>query len=124
MWHGPRSTGMAGGALMLALMAGGGAAQAQSLSCSEGSVREGDSKVWLIRNCGAPAVSDSYCARVLLPPVPIPNGNGALYQPATCIQTDEWLYDRGQGNLIAVVRMREGRIISIRFGEQGRNEPR
>lgn len=97
---------------------------AQSLACGDTSVREGDAKVWLLRHCGQPNVSDNYCARVLPPPVPIPNGNGALYQPVTCVMTDEWLYDRGPGNLVAVVRMREGKIISIRFGEQGRSAPR
>nr|WP_297383324.1 DUF2845 domain-containing protein [uncultured Roseateles sp.] len=111
--------------ISLALIAVFGAgAQAQSLTCSEGSVREGDGKVWLLRYCGQPAVADSYCARVVSPPIPVPNGNGALYQPVSCVMTDEWLYDRGPGNLVAVVRMREGRIVSIRFGEQGRYAPR
>jgi len=40
------------------------------------------------------------------------------------VMTEELMYDRGQGNLIAVVRIREGRIISIQFGEQGRYAPR
>jgi hypothetical protein len=38
--------------------------------------------------------------------------------------TEELMYDRGQGNLIAVVRICEGRIVSIQFGEQGRYAPR
>jgi hypothetical protein len=41
-----------------------------------------------------------------------------------CVMTDEWLHERGDGYLPAVIRMREGRIISLRFGEQGRSQPR
>ena len=108
--------------VLIALSAG--QVWAQSLSCSEGNVREGDGKVWLLRYCGQPTVWDSYCARVVLPPVPAPNGRGEPYQPVSCVTTEEWLYDRGPGNLVAVVRIREGRIVSIRFGEQGRSAPR
>lgn len=107
------------------LLAIAGPAQAQSLRCNDTSIREGDSKVWLIRSCGQPAVADSYCARVLtnLPaPVPYPYVQQAPQVP--CVMTDEWLYERGDGYLPAVIRIREGRIISIRFGEQGRSEPR
>lgn len=115
-----------------ALLAAGGAVQAQSLRCNDAGVREGDSKVWLLRTCGQPAIADSYCARVLLPPQPAvqyPGYPGVQY-PAqqvpqvACVMTDEWLYERGDGYLPAVIRIREGKIISIRFGEQGRSEPR
>lgn len=115
-------------ALAMLLLAGG--AQAQSLQCSEGGVREGDAKVWLLRACGQPAVADAYCARVLTPPqVQVqPNFFGVpqvqSVPQVACVMTDEWLYERGDGNLPAFVRIREGRIISIRFGEQGRSLPR
>ena len=110
--------------LPLLMSLGVGHVCAQSLTCSDGSVREGDGKVWLLRYCGQPSISDNYCRREVLPPVPVPNGNGVLYQPTSCVMIEEWLYERGPGNLVAVVRIREGRIISIRFGEQGRYAPR
>lgn len=99
----------------------GGAAHADPLRCNDTSVTEGDSKVWLIRACGQPAVSDSYCAR-FAQPAPAPYGTPTY--PAVCVLTEEWLYDRGPGNLVAVVRIREGKIISIRYGEQGRSASR
>jgi hypothetical protein len=35
-----------------------------------------------------------------------------------CQQTDEWLYDRGPGNLMATVRFRSGSVLSIVYGRQ------
>lgn len=101
------------------LLATAAGAQAQSLRCNGTGVSEGDSRVWLLRTCGQPTVSDSYCVPIFYPGVPTRNG---LPQPiqAGCVMTDEWLYDRGTGNLVAVVKIREGKIISIRYGEQGR----
>ncbi|WP_431256908.1 DUF2845 domain-containing protein [Roseateles chitinivorans] len=113
-----------------ALLVAGTAVQAQSLRCSEGGVREGDSRVFLLRACGQPAIADSYCARVLVPPAPVVQYYPGQVQPVqpvpqvACVMTDEWLYERGDGYLPAVIRIREGRIISIRFGEQGKSEPR
>lgn len=103
-----------------------GAVQAQSLQCTQGSVGEGDAKVWLLRACGQPSIADSYCARAYTPPQPRWNPYGGVQQvpQAVCVTTDEWLYDRGEGNLIAFVRIREGKVVSIRFGEQGRSQPR
>ena len=31
---------------------------------------------------------------------------------------EEWLYDRGTGNLLATVRFKDGRVLSIRYGRQ------
>lgn len=111
------------------LLTAGAAVQAQSLRCSDGGVREGDSKVFLLRACGQPAIADSYCARVLTnapPLLPYYPGQPPVQQvpQVACVMTDEWLYERGDGYLPAVIRIREGRIISIRFGEQGKSEPR
>jgi hypothetical protein len=119
--------GLALGALLVAASA----AQAQSLQCNDASVRAGDSKVWLLRACGQPAIADSYCARVQVSPQPaVQYYPGQVLPPVqqvpqvACVTTDEWLYERGDGYLPAVIRIREGRIISIRFGEQGKSEPR
>lgn len=110
-----RTWAVAVGALVLAA----GAAQAQSLRCNDAGVREGDSRLWLLRTCGQPALSDSYCVPIFYPGPP--NRYGVSQPiPAGCLMTDEWLYERGPGNLPAVVKMQNGKIISIRFGEQGR----
>lgn len=115
---------------VVAMLMSGAGVRGQSLQCSNGSVREGDAKVWLLRACGQPAVADAYCARVPTPPqtTVLPNSfGGPQAQPVpqvACVMTDEWLYERGDGNLPAFVRIREGKITSVRFGEQGRSLPR
>ncbi|MDR7271534.1 hypothetical protein J2X20_004202 [Pelomonas saccharophila] len=102
--------------VLAALLGAGSAVHADPLRCNDTSIQEGDAKVWLIRACGQPTVSDSYCARMVQP---VPAQYGYPSYQTVCVVTEEWLYDRGPGNLMAVVRIREGRIISIRYGQQG-----
>jgi hypothetical protein len=45
---------------------------------------------------------------------PVPEPFGSLYVP--CQPIEEWLYDRGPGNLMATVRFRSGRVQSIVYG--------
>lgn len=106
--------------MTLGLFLAAGAVQAQSLRCNDAGVREGDSRLWLLKTCGQPALSDSYCVPIFYPGPP--NRYGVSHPiPAGCLMTDEWLYERGPGDLPAVVKIQNGRIISIRFGEQGRD---
>lgn len=96
------------------------AVQAESLRCNGASAAEGDSKLSVLYKCGQPLLSDSFCAPVFyqgtLHPVPQPIA-GAL---VPCQPVEEWIYDRGQGNLMATVRFRDGRVQSIRYGQQPR----
>jgi hypothetical protein len=95
-----------------------GPAQAESLRCEGGIASEGDSRLALVNKCGPPVLADSYCAPVeILPPRGF-SRNYPEYLP--CQPTDEWLYDRGPGNLQATVRLRAGRVISIHYGETPR----
>ena len=91
-------------------------AHAESLRCSGASAAEGDSRLSVLYKCGQPTLADSYCAPVYLPGsyYPVPAAVGAAYVP--CQVVEEWLYDRGPGNLMATVRIRDGRVWSIRYG--------
>jgi hypothetical protein len=93
-------------------------ASAESLRCSGGTVAEGDSRLSVAHKCGAPLLKDSYCAPVYVggSPYPLPEAIASLVVP--CQQTDEWLYDRGPGNLMATVRFRSGSVLSIVYGRQ------
>jgi hypothetical protein len=90
-------------------------AQAESLRCNGASASEGDSKLSVLYKCGQPVLADSFCAPVYhsgsLRPVPAPFAG--LVAP--CVTVEEWLYDRGQGNLMATVRFRDGKVQSIRY---------
>lgn len=103
-----------GAALLSGLL--GLPAQAESLRCSGGISDVGDTRLAVLYRCGEPLLKDSYCAPVFyqgsLQPVPEPFASWAV----PCLVVDEWVYDRGPGNLMATVRFRSGVVQSIRFG--------
>jgi hypothetical protein len=92
------------------------AARAESLRCNGQSVAEGDSRLSLLYKCGQPVLADTYCAPVYYAPTQqlVPEPIASIVVP--CQQIEEWLYDRGEGNLMAVVRLRAGKVQSIRYG--------
>lgn len=95
-------------------------AAAESLRCSGGLVAEGDSRLSLVHKCGEPLLRDSFCPTVYYSdngnPVPEPFASRLV----PCQPVDEWLYDRGAGYLMATVRLRAGRVESIRYGRTPR----
>lgn len=96
------------------------AAHAESLRCNGQSTQAGDSRLSVLHKCGEPLLKDAYCAPVyhvpsyqLVPPHLV--GIAVPCQPV-----EEWLYDRGPGNLMATVRFQAGVVHSIRYGRQPR----
>ena len=93
-----------------------GSARADSLRCAGGIAAEGDSRLSLVYKCGQPQLADSFCAPVYqgrwVTPVPEPFASAML----PCLLTEQWLYERGPGNLVATVTLRDGRIRSIVYG--------
>ena len=105
---------VAAAALALAAPAAG----AENLRCNGAIASEGDSRLSVLYKCGQPLLADSFCAPVYLwgTPQPIPAPLVPLGVP--CQTVEEWLYDRGPGNLMATVRFRDGRVQWIRYGAQ------
>jgi hypothetical protein len=91
-------------------------AGAESLRCHGGIADEGDSRVSVLYKCGQPILKDSFCAPVVYNQTlrPVPEPFASAFVP--CQHTDEWLYDRGPGNLMATVRFRSGTVLSITYG--------
>ena len=91
-------------------------AGAESLRCNGQSVSEGDTRLALRYNCGEPLMADTYCAPVYYAPTfqPVPEPFASVVVP--CQLVEEWLYDRGPGLLLAVVRIRSGVVQSIHYG--------
>ena len=91
-------------------------AQAESLRCNGATASEGDSKVAVLYKCGQPVLADSFCAPLYYPgsPYPVPAFIAGAYFP--CRLVEEWLYDRGAGNFVAIIQFRDGRVQSIRYG--------
>jgi len=104
--------------LALAALGAGlfGAAGAETLRCNGHTVEAGDSKLSVRYYCGDPLLQEAHCAPVYyspnLPPVPEPFANSVV----PCVVVDEWLYDRGPGNLVATVRFRANVVQSIAYG--------
>lgn len=91
-------------------------ALAESLRCGSHIAAEGDSRLSVLYKCGPPLLKDSYCAPLYqgASPHPVPEPFASVLLP--CLQTEEWLYDRGPGNLMATVRVRSGVVQSISYG--------
>jgi len=91
-------------------------AGAESLRCNGTIASEGESRLSILYKCGEPLLKDTYCAPIYaygaLSPVPEPYAS--TYFP--CQVVEEWVYDRGPGNLLATVRFRSGIVQSIRYG--------
>lgn len=96
------------------------AARAESLRCSGGIMAEGDSRVAVLYKCGEPLLKDAYCAPVFHSgsAQPVPEPFASAWVP--CQPMEDWLYERGPGNLVATVRFRAGVVQSIRYGRSPR----
>ena len=97
-----------------------GLAAAESLRCTGGIVAEGDSRMSVIYKCGQPVLADTYCSPVYYPGtynlVPAPIASTLV----PCLQIEEWLYQRGPGEMLATVYLRQGVVQSIAYGRQPR----
>lgn len=91
-------------------------AHSETLRCNGHIVETGDSRLSVRYHCGEPLLQDSYCAPVYYSPgfqlVPEPFARSVV----PCLVVEEWLYDRGPGNLVATVRFRAGVVLSITYG--------
>jgi hypothetical protein len=99
---------------------GCGSAAAESLRCSGGIAAEGDSRLSVLHKCGQPVLRDSFCAPVYYGATlnTVPEPFASAFVP--CQLTEEWLYDRGPGNMMATVRLRSGIVQSIAYGRTPR----
>ena len=102
---------LAAGVLALCLPA-----HSETPRCNGHIVEPGDSRLSVRYQCGEPLLQDSHCAPVYYAPgfqrVPEPFASAVV----PCLVVDEWLYDRGPGNLAATVRFRAGVVQSITYG--------
>ena len=103
-------------AAAVSLAASACGAHADSLRCSGGISEIGDSRLAVLYRCGEPLLRYTNCA-------PVFYGGTAQVVPAPwatfavpCLLVDEWVYDRGPGQLIATVRFRNGVVQSILYG--------
>lgn len=93
-------------------------AKAESLRCEGGSVAEGDTRLSVAYKCGQPLLKDSSCAPLYVREQPLwqPVPEAWASRTVPCQVVEDWLYERGPGNLMATVRLRDGVVLSIRYG--------
>lgn len=97
-----------------------GAARGESLRCPGGIVAEGDSRLSVVYKCGHPELADNSCAPVVYRSTLnlVPEPFASAYVP--CQPVEQWLYERGPGNLVATVRLRSGKVQSISYARSPR----
>ena len=100
-----------------AVLLGAPVAGAETLRCNGFIAAEGDSKIAVLYKCGQPVLTDSFCAPLYVPGS-MQGTPAVIIGVAPCIAVEEWLYDRGPGNLMATVRFRDGRVSNIRYDRQ------
>ena len=92
------------------------AALAESLRCRTASPPRATPGIALVYKCGQPTLRDNYCAPVYYSGsfYTVPDPIASLYVP--CIYTEEWLYERGPGEFVAVHphARRQGAIDQLR----------
>ena len=91
-------------------------AHAESLRCNGSSAGEGDSRLAVLYKCGEPLLKDSRCAQVVLAATGQPVPDAFLGTAVPCQPVEEWVYDRGPGNLLATVRFKAGVVQQIIYG--------
>ena len=106
-------------ALLLALGTGG-PVHAESLQCEGGIASEGDTRLSVLYKCGQPLLADRICAPVSYADSgnAVPPDIAAAVVP--CLSTEQWVYERGPGKLVATVHIRSGTVQSIRYGKAPR----
>jgi Protein of unknown function (DUF2845) len=90
-------------------------AHAETLRCNGAIIEVGDSRLNVLYRCGQPLLKDAaFCPPVYYGPSvqPVPPPFASV---VPCLVVDQWLYDRGAGNLVATVRFREGVVLSITY---------
>ncbi len=107
---------------LLALMHAGGAS-AQSLSCGGTLSGVGDSKFSVVQKCGEPMSKEFVCVprpQVAWVLSPYPGGPAQQVVTQQCVPMEDWVYHRGQGNFLGIVRFYNGAVESVRDGEKMR----
>jgi len=100
-----------------------GHASAQSLSCGRALSSVGDSKFSVVQRCGEPLSKEFVCVprpQVIWLPSNYPGAPAQQVVTQQCVPMEDWVYHRGQGNFLGIVRFYNGAVESVRDGERVR----
>ena len=105
-----------------ALLYGAGVS-AQSLSCGGMLSGVGDSKFSVVQKCGEPVSKEFVCVprpQVAWVLSPYPGGPAQQVLTQQCVPMEDWVYNRGQGSFLGIVRFYNGTVESVRDGDRVR----
>lgn len=100
-----------------------GTASAQSLSCNGSLSGVGDSKFSVVQKCGEPLSKEFVCVprpQVAWVLSPYPGGPAQQVITQQCVPMEDWVYHRGQGSFLGIVRFYNGAVESVRDGDRVR----
>ena len=108
---------LAGVVVVVATAVTASPARAESLRCNGSIASEGDSRLSVLYKCGPPLLRDAYCAPVVYVQTlnTVPDPFASAFVP--CQAVEEWLYERGPGEMTATVRLRSGVVQAILYGQ-------
>lgn len=99
-------------------------ARAESIKCNGVIATEGESRISLLQKCGPPMLQDTFCEPGVITGHWTIIGRRPYFHEQkavpVCQPVEEWVYDRGEGNLMATVRFRNGVITQIKYTRQAR----
>lgn len=99
------------------LLAGAGAARADSISCDRGIVSTGDSKLDLLAKCGEPALMEARLEERSHFQMS-PDGRSGRSRSVT-VTVERWTYNFGPRRFLQFVTLETGRVVQVERGGYG-----
>lgn len=98
--------------ILLSLMA---SANAESLRCGGSIVDIEDTKAEVLKKCGKPEITDTFCEKILRN---IMQSDGKVISIEDCQNVDIWTYSPGKGQFLTNLYFAEGKLREMRYGDR------
>jgi hypothetical protein len=90
-------------------------ATAESLRCKGDIVEIDDTKAEVLKKCGEPEMSDTYCEKS---EQKIKRSDGTLTLLEGCENVDIWTYNPGKGQFLTNLYFAQGKLREMRYGDR------
>jgi len=95
----------------------GGPGRPRVSACDLSGLHAGDTRADALGRCGAPAATATWRGRrTTVSTVP---GTGAVPDPSSTVQVEEWVYNLGPQRFLRIVRFEDGRVVKVETGGYG-----
>lgn len=90
-------------------------ATAESLRCNGDIVDIEDSKADVLKKCGKPEITDSFCEKIVRN---IAQSDGKVIAIEDCQTVDIWTYSPGKGQFLTNLYFAQGKLREMRYGDR------